>query len=44
MEGLIAITYRCNARCAMCNIWEYPSRAEDEVQARHLESLRNPVG
>lgn len=39
MEGLIAITYRCNARCAMCNTWQHPSRTEDEVQPRHLESL-----
>lgn len=39
MEGLVAITYRCNARCAMCNTWQYPSRMEDEVKACQLESL-----
>jgi len=24
----INVTYRCNARCAMCNIWQMPSRPE----------------
>ncbi len=39
MEGLIAVTYRCNARCVMCNTWDHPSHSEDELQPRHLESL-----
>ncbi len=39
MEGLIAITYRCNARCTMCNTWQHPSRTHDEVQPHHLTSL-----
>lgn len=24
----IIVTYRCNARCQMCNIWKYPSEKE----------------
>jgi len=39
MEGLIAVTYRCNARCQMCYTWKYPTRKEVEIQARHLVSL-----
>jgi Fe-coproporphyrin III synthase len=39
MEGLIAITYRCNARCNMCDTWKFPTRKAEEIQARHLESL-----
>lgn len=39
MEGLIAVTYRCNARCHMCNTWQHPSRVEDEVTADDLRSL-----
>ncbi len=38
-EILIAITYRCNARCHMCNIWQYPSRPEEEILPQHLASL-----
>lgn len=39
VEGLIAVTYRCNAKCTMCNTWQHPSRTEDELQPRHLETL-----
>ena len=39
MEGLIAVTYRCNARCHMCNTWQHPSDPADELQPHHLESL-----
>jgi MoaA/NifB/PqqE/SkfB family radical SAM enzyme len=39
MDGLIAVTYRCNARCAMCNTWEHPSAPDDEVTAADLASL-----
>lgn len=39
MEGLIAVTYRCNAKCTMCNTWQHPSKKDDELQPEHLESL-----
>ena len=39
MEALIAITYRCNARCHMCNTWQHPSKPEAEMQPSDLESL-----
>lgn len=39
MEGLIGITYRCNARCQMCHTWQFPTRKEDEIKAEHLEKL-----
>ena len=38
-EALIALTYRCNARCHMCNTWMYPTRSEDEVTPMDLASL-----
>ena len=38
-EAIIVITYRCNARCHMCNTWQYPSKPEDEIQPSDLESL-----
>ncbi len=43
MEGLIAITYRCNARCKMCDTWRFPSRKAEELQPKHLESLPDMV-
>lgn len=39
MEGLIAVTYRCNARCHMCNTWQFPSDEAEELTPRDLESL-----
>lgn len=31
MEGCIIVTYRCNAKCYMCNTWQYPTRPEEEI-------------
>ena len=39
MEGLIAVTYRCNAKCTMCNIWKYPSKKEEEITLSDIERL-----
>ncbi len=39
MEGLLGITYRCNARCKMCNIWKFPTKKEEEVKVEDLEKL-----
>lgn len=36
-EAVVAVTYRCNARCAMCNIWQ--NKPEDEMEPRHYEKL-----
>ena len=38
-EILIAITYRCNAKCHMCNTWMYPSAPEAEIRPDDLASL-----
>lgn len=42
-EALIAITYRCNARCHMCNTWQFPSRPEEELMPEDLLSLPKVV-
>jgi MoaA/NifB/PqqE/SkfB family radical SAM enzyme len=39
VEGLVAVTYRCNARCHMCNTWQHPSTTADELSADDLRSL-----
>jgi len=28
IDAVIAVTYRCDSRCTMCNIWQLPSGAE----------------
>jgi len=30
MEACLIVTCRCNARCYMCNTWEYPGKRDEE--------------
>jgi MoaA/NifB/PqqE/SkfB family radical SAM enzyme len=39
MEGIIGVTYRCNAKCLMCNTWQYPTKLEEEIKPALLEKL-----
>ncbi len=31
MECAVIVTYRCNARCRMCNTWQHPSKRSREI-------------
>jgi MoaA/NifB/PqqE/SkfB family radical SAM enzyme len=35
----IITTYRCNFRCHMCNIWQHPSAAQDELTPAEIARL-----
>lgn len=35
----IIVTYRCNARCHMCNTWQYPTKGEEETGINTYEKL-----
>lgn len=39
LHGSIIVTYRCNARCNMCDVWKYPSKAFDEIGVEVIEKL-----
>jgi Fe-coproporphyrin III synthase len=39
MEALIAVTYRCNAHCHMCNTWQFPTTPDEELTPDDLRSL-----
>jgi MoaA/NifB/PqqE/SkfB family radical SAM enzyme len=39
LEAAIIVTYRCNARCHMCNTWQFPTKQEEEIEPRFLEKL-----
>lgn len=39
LHGSIIITYRCNARCNMCNVWEYPTRPDEEIRMDVIDKL-----
>ena len=42
IQGSIITTFRCNAKCHMCNIWKNPSKASEEISPKLIEKL--PAG
>ena len=38
-ELAIMPTFRCNAHCQMCHIWQYPSRREEEITLEDIDRL-----
>lgn len=41
-DACIILTYRCQMRCKMCNIWQNPSDKKKEITAKELQML--PTG
>jgi len=41
MEGILVATYRCNARCHMCNTWKYPTSQDQEMDPSVYERLQH---
>jgi len=39
MECAIITTYRCNAKCGMCNSWKNPTKASEEFKPELLEKI-----
>lgn len=39
MDGILAVTYRCNSRCVMCYTWKHPTNEKQEFRANNLQSL-----
>jgi Fe-coproporphyrin III synthase len=40
----IILTYRCNSKCSICNIWRNPSLPKEEVSLETLAKLPNNFG
>ena len=38
-EVCIIVTYRCNARCNMCDVFQYPSKPAEEITVEDIEKL-----
>ena len=38
-EVCIILTYRCNAKCNMCDVWHHPTKIKDEITVEELEKL-----
>ena len=39
LNGTIIVTYRCNARCTMCNRYKCPSKPEEELSIETIKKL-----
>jgi MoaA/NifB/PqqE/SkfB family radical SAM enzyme len=39
LNGTIIVTYRCNARCTMCNRYKAPSRPDEEISLDTIRKL-----
>lgn len=39
LYGSIIVTYRCNARCNMCDCFHYPTRPEEEIPVKTIAKL-----
>lgn len=39
MEACVITTYRCNARCQMCNTWQHPSKMSEEIGPEIMQKL-----
>lgn len=38
-EVCVILTYRCNAKCNMCDVWHYPTKAGEEITPKELKKL-----
>lgn len=39
LNGTVIVTYRCNARCNMCNRYKCPSKPEEEISLETIKKL-----
>lgn len=39
LNGTVIVTYRCNARCTMCNRYKAPSRPDEEISIETIKKL-----
>ena len=39
MDVAVILTYRCNSKCSMCNIWKYPTHPKEEVTLETMDKI-----
>lgn len=39
VQASLILTYRCNAKCQMCNIWKHPTKPLEEIEPQYFEKL-----
>lgn len=44
LNAAVIVTYRCNARCQMCDIWQFPTKPDEEFPPELLKKLPDGLG
>ena len=39
LYGTVIVTYRCNAKCNMCNVWQNPTKPTEEITLEDIKKL-----
>ena len=39
VQASLIVTYRCNAKCKMCDIWKEPTKPEEEIEPKYFDKL-----
>jgi len=39
LHGSIIVTYRCNAKCNMCDVWKFPTKPAEEIRLEVIRKL-----
>ena len=39
LNGTVIVTYRCNAKCTMCNRYKVPSKPQEEISIETIKKL-----
>ena len=39
LHASLIVTYRCNAKCRMCDVWKFPTKPAEEIGADVIEKL-----
>ena len=39
VQASLITTFRCNAKCNMCNIWKCPTKVDEEITPEYYEKL-----
>ena len=39
LYGTVIVTYRCNAKCNMCNVWQNPTKPTEEITLDDIKKL-----
>jgi len=43
MDVAVILTYRCNSKCSMCNIWQFPTLPKEEITLETMDKIPDGI-